>query len=78
MTDSPTLADLAPALAAAFREHDYSVPGLERALGPSAVAALGRSDAPAVRRAAGGAGPASARQRGAPMRGWQPAQRRSR
>lgn len=58
MTDSPTLADLAPALAAAFREHDYSVPGLERALGPSAVAALGRSDAPAVRRAAGGAGPA--------------------
>lgn len=58
MTDSPTLAALAPALATAFREHDYTVAGLERALGPSGVAALGRSDAPAVRRRALGAGPA--------------------
>lgn len=54
---SPTLADLAPALAGAFREHDYSVPGLEVALGPDVVAALGRSDAPAVRRSARDAGP---------------------
>ena len=56
-TDVPSLADLAPALAAAFREHDYTVPGLERALGPAAVAALGRSDAAGVRRHARGAGP---------------------
>lgn len=57
MTPSPTLVDLAPALAAAFRRHDYTVPGVERALGPAAIAALGRSDAPALRRAAGDAGP---------------------
>lgn len=53
---SPTLADLAPALADAFREHDYSVPGLETALGPDIVSALDRSDAPSVRRHARGVG----------------------
>ena len=55
---TPTLADLAPALADAFRRHDYTVEGLERRLGPEAVAALGRSDAATVRRYACSAGPA--------------------
>lgn len=47
---NPSLADLAPALAAGFRRHDYTVPGLEAALGPDGVSALGRSDAATVRR----------------------------
>ncbi|MBS7548086.1 DUF7782 domain-containing protein [Dietzia massiliensis] len=55
---TPTLADLAPALADAFRRHDYTVEGLERRLRPEAVAALGRSDAATVRRYACSAGPA--------------------
>lgn len=53
---TPTLADLAPALATAFREHDYTVDGLEQALGPEAVSALARSDAATVRRRARDAG----------------------
>ena len=53
---TPTLADLAPALAEAFRQHDYTVEGLERALGSEAVSSLGRSDAAVVRRRALGAG----------------------
>lgn len=55
---SPSLAGLAPALAEAFRRHDFTVPGLERALGPEAVSALARSDAAVVRRHARGAGAA--------------------
>lgn len=55
---SPSLADLAHALAAAFRDHDYTVPGLESALGRDALAALDRSDAATVRRQARDAGPA--------------------
>lgn len=47
---NPTLAELAPALAEAFRRHDYTVEGLERELGPEAVSALDRSDAATVRR----------------------------
>lgn len=59
MTPScPTLADLAPALAVAFRRHDYSVSGLELTLGPEGVSALARSDASTVRRHCRGAGTA--------------------
>lgn len=47
---TPTLADLGSALAEEFRRHSFTVAGLERALGPEAVAALGRSDAATVRR----------------------------
>ena len=54
----PTLADLAPALAVAFRRHGYSVSGLERALGAEGVAALARSDAATARRHCRGAGTA--------------------
>lgn len=58
MTPSvPTLARLAPALAETFREHCYTVPGLEEVLGPEAVSALARSDAASVRRRARSAGP---------------------
>lgn len=61
MTDpAPSLAGLAPALARAFRRHEYTVAGLERSLGPQAVAALDRSDAAVVRRHAREAGPAGA------------------
>lgn len=57
MTGSSTsLATLAPDLAAAFRRHDYTVEGLERALGEEAVSALARSDAAVVRRHARDAG----------------------
>ncbi|MFD2393820.1 hypothetical protein ACFSSF_08355 [Dietzia aerolata] len=57
MTGSSTsLATLASDLAAAFRRHDYTVEGLERALGEEAVSALARSDAAVVRRHARGAG----------------------
>ena len=55
---SPSLAELAPTLAVAFREHGYTVSGLEEALGPEAVSALARSDAPSVRRHARTAGAA--------------------
>lgn len=54
---SPSLADLAPGLAEAFRRHRFTVGGLEESLGPEGVAALGRSDAAAVRRRARDAGP---------------------
>ena len=61
MTSSaPSLADLAPALAEAFRRHKYTVSGLEQSLGAQAVAALDRSDAAVVRRHSRGAGPAGA------------------
>ena len=61
MTSSaPSLAGLAPALAEAFRRHDYTVPGLEQCLGAEAVSALDRSDAAVVRRHARAAGPAGA------------------
>ena len=53
---SPTLAGLAPTLAGAFRAHGYTVEGLEEALGPEAMSALARSDAPSVRRHARSAG----------------------
>ena len=53
---TPTLADLAPALAAAFRRHEYTVEGLEQRLGLEAVEALGRSDPGTVRRHARRAG----------------------
>ena len=59
-TSAPSLAGLAPALAEAFRRHDYTVPGLELALGTEAVSALARSDAAVTRRHARGAGPAGA------------------
>lgn len=55
---SPCLAELAPALAEAFREHGYTVSGLEESLGPEAVSALARSDAASVRRHARAAGAA--------------------
>lgn len=59
MTSSaPSLAGLAPALAEAFRRHEYTVSGLEHSLGAQAVSALERSDAAVVRRHARGAGPA--------------------
>ncbi|EYT61813.1 SAM-dependent methlyltransferase [Dietzia sp. UCD-THP] len=53
----PTLTRLAPLLAEAFREHHFTVPGLENALGPAAIAALARSDSASVRRHARTAGP---------------------
>ena len=55
---TPSLADLAPALADAFRRHDYSVSGLEDSLGSDGVSALARSDAATVRRHCRGAGTA--------------------
>lgn len=55
---SPSLAELAPTLAEAFREHGYTVSGLEESLGPEAVSALARSDAASVRRHARTAGKA--------------------
>ena len=55
-----SLAVLSPFLAAAFREHGYTVPGLERALGQEAVSALARSDAAVVRRYARDSGAAGA------------------
>lgn len=58
MTDpTRTLSDLAPSLASSFREHGYTVPGLEDALGPAVVSALGRSDPAALRRGARASGP---------------------
>ncbi|WP_291080028.1 class I SAM-dependent methyltransferase [Dietzia sp. UBA5065] len=55
---SPTLAELAPMLAEAFRAHGYTVDGLAESLGAEAISALARSDAPSVRRHARAAGPA--------------------
>lgn len=53
---APSLTGLSPALAEAFRRHGYTVAGIEDALGPAAVEALGRSDAAYVRRSARDAG----------------------
>lgn len=57
---TPTLADIAPALATALTRHDYTVPGLEQTLGEAGVSALARSDAAVARRHAREAGPAGA------------------
>ena len=54
--DGARLVALCPALRSAFLEVGYTVDGLEAALGQAGLAALDRSDAPALRRAAREAG----------------------